>query len=86
MSFRLTLKLEGAAHPIPPGDGKDEAFVAWCEENDVHPLNGLRRGYWSRYSTYIRDAAWVVHLDLGETILLSDEEMHELVEPGTIIP
>ena len=43
---------------IPASDGL--AWDRWCEKYDVYPLDGPRRGWWTRLNTYVRDASHVV--------------------------
>ena len=77
--FAVTLQLRAWAEPIPPGDGSDPVFVAWCKEKDVRPLNGGRRGWWPLLSSYIRGAEYLVGgQDLDAWLLMTQAELDEL--------
>ena len=64
----VQLKITGTLERIPAGDADSPEFVAWCEENGVHPLGGGeygRRGWWGAYNTYIGNSDYVFYTDSG---------------------
>ena len=53
--MRVKLGLECFVNPIPERDTPE--FMAWCEENDVHPGG---RAWCSWLGTYLRDADYII--------------------------
>ena len=54
--------LKATISKIPKGD--ENALREWCEEHDISYLgDGLKHGWCSRLSEYIRDSDCLVQLD-----------------------
>ena len=80
MSQKVKLTLSGELENIPEGDG--EEFEAWCEAKGFHPVNGNRRAWCNALKTYLRDAEYIFHMDTGDMVLLSHDD---ILEPSVIV-
>lgn len=60
----MNLTFEAQIEKIPEGDG--QTFEEWCEKYGFHPLKGDRRAWCSSLGTYVRDADYLVTLNISD--------------------
>ncbi|MDE0634755.1 MAG: hypothetical protein OXI43_02725 [Candidatus Poribacteria bacterium] len=78
----VNLCIRATVEPIPQGEIDDPVFLAWCQEHNVMPLGGSRRGWFGAVNSYLNDAAYIVHpedAESGTPFLLSAEAYNQAV-------
>ena len=60
----VILQFKGHVEKIPKGDHTDPEFVAWCEQKGIQIYGGDRRGWYGAANTCLRDAAYILELEV----------------------
>ena len=76
--MKIRLALEGFIDKIPDGDATNPEFVEWCESWGLVPSADYSRARGCNGDFRItRKDAYIVHLDHGGYIALTEEEFRE---------
>ena len=73
----MNLTFEATIEKIPEGDGAD--FEDWCEQYGFVPLNEGRRAWCSSLNTYMRNADYLVTLDISDcpSFFMTEDELQQ---------